>query len=89
MSENSVTSFHEPQGLALAALGFKENWRQLSYLALALPVLQLSLSLVRPDSSEALALRLHKARPVMRLTFAVRSWRRSWWRAQPRSRPKT
>lgn len=47
--------------LALAAVGFSFRvWRWLSRLALALPVLQLLLSLLRPDSQEALALRLQQ-----------------------------
>ena len=46
-------------GLALAALGFSFcTW--LSRVALAVPVLLLVLSMLRPDSQEALALRLHK-----------------------------
>ncbi|CAK9004781.1 unnamed protein product, partial [Durusdinium trenchii] len=45
--------------LALAALGFRFcTW--LSRVALAVPVLLLVLSMLRPDSQEALALRLHK-----------------------------
>ena len=63
-------------GLALAAVGFSFRvWRWLSRLALALPVLQLLLSLLRPDSQEALALRLQQvaagiaAVPVVAASF--------------------
>ena len=51
----------------MAALGFRDpNFGWLSRVALALPVLLLALQLLRPDSQEALALRLQEARQISR-----------------------
>ena len=49
----------------MAALGFRDpNFGWLSRAALALPVLLLALQLLRPDSQEALALRLQEVRRI-------------------------
>lgn len=47
-------------GLAVAAVGFHELHTWLPRVALLLPVLLLLASLARPDSQEALAMRLHE-----------------------------
>eukprot|EP00438_Fugacium_kawagutii_P007172 Skav209291 [mRNA] locus=scaffold251:152526:154463:+ [translate_table: standard] len=57
-SDRHLDAFHA--GLALAAVGFHQLRSWLSQLALLLPVSLLVISLARPDSQEALAMRLHE-----------------------------
>jgi len=66
----SVRPFAQPQVnslqsfsfccLALAAVGFAHRWTSLTHLALSAPVVLTALQLLRPDSPEALALRLQQ-----------------------------